>query len=402
MGYNEVPMANRLHIGIFGCRNAGKSSLINAITSQDLAIVSNIKGTTTDPVYKSMELLPIGPIVLIDTAGLDDVQSELGQNRVKKSLHVLNKTDIALLVVDVNVGLQGEDNVLLERIHKKEIPCIIVWNKCDTEHKKIPAKIPYDFPTFEVSATNHSHINELKEFITTQRGADNERPLISDLITTGDIIVLVMPIDESTPKGRVILPEQNVLRDCLDNNAISIIAQPPELPQIIRDFGHKIKLVITDSQAFGSVSEMVPEGIPLTSFSIVFARYKGVLDSAIAAAIALDHLEDGDKILISEGCTHHRQCNDIGAVKFPNWIRAHAPGKKLEFEFTSGRGFPDVLKQYKLVIHCGSCMLNEREVKYRYQTAIDEKIPITNYGIAIAHLHHVLARAIQPFGKKIK
>lgn len=395
MSLNNTPSSERIHIGIFGKRNSGKSSIINAITGQDLAIVSDIKGTTTDPVLKSMELLPLGPVVLIDTPGLDD-EGKLGTLRIKKAYQMLNKTDIAVLVVDGSIGMTEEDDRILTRIKEKSIPYVIVFNKMDliTDASVNTRQESHSLP---VSAKNGYHMQTLKEFIASQLPKElTEKKIVGDLIAPLDFVVLVVPIDSAAPKGRLILPQQQTIRDILDAGAVSIVVKDTELKDTLAKLGVKPKLVITDSQAFGKVSKEVPRDIPLTSFSILFARYKGNLDTLITGARTLDTLEDGDTVLISEGCTHHRQCDDIGSVKLPQWILAHTK-KELHFAFTSGTEFPDDLSDYQLIVHCGGCMLNEREVKYRMKCALDQNVPITNYGIAIAHMKGILTRSLEPF-----
>lgn len=393
MSLNATPSSERLHIGIFGKRNAGKSSVINALTGQSLAIVSDIKGTTTDPVLKAMELLPLGPVVMIDTAGLDD-SGELGELRVKKTYQMLNKTDIALLIIDANDGMTEQDNNILSKIKDKKIPYIIVINKADLtdlNNDKIPT------PNINVSAKTNQNIEELKELIGKLIPTEkSEFPLVRDLVNTGDFVVLVVPIDKAAPKGRLILPQQQTIRDLLEAGATSIVVRDTELATTLKDLGKTPKLVITDSQAFASVSKDTPSSILLTSFSILFARYKGELDILVSATKMLDTLENGDKILISEGCTHHRQCDDIGTVKLPNLIKKHC-NKEVTFEFTSGGEFPLDLSSYKLAIHCGGCMLNEREMKYRIKCCVDVGLPITNYGTALAHLNGILSRSLECF-----
>ncbi|HOP71652.1 MAG TPA: [FeFe] hydrogenase H-cluster maturation GTPase HydF [Thermoclostridium caenicola] len=392
MGLNETPSANRVHIGFFGKRNSGKSSLVNAVTGQDLAVVSDVKGTTTDPVYKAMELLPLGPVVIIDTAGIDD-EGELGKLRVKKSRQVLNKTDIAVLVVDGSSGMTREDEELLELIKKKNIPYVIAYNKADLSAMEQPE----DEHAICVSAKTGHNIHELKEKIAVLAAKDeSQRRIVGDLIKPSDFVVLVVPIDSAAPKGRLILPQQQTIRDVLDAGATAIVVKETEYRETLESLGKKPRLVITDSQAFEKVSAETPEDIPLTSFSILFARYKGNLGIAVNGARALETLRDGDVILISEGCTHHRQCDDIGTVKLPRWIRQYT-GKQLEFKFTSGTEFPEDLSGYKLIVHCGGCMLNEREMKYRYQCAVDQKVPIVNYGILIAYINGILDRCIAMF-----
>ncbi len=392
MSLNETPSANRVHIGIFGRTNAGKSSVINAITGQNLAIVSDIKGTTTDPVLKAMEILPLGPVVVIDTPGLDDT-SELGLLRIKKAYQVLNKTDIAVLVVDAVQGLTQADEAIKKRIEQKEIPYIIVHNKADLLNET-PQK---SGNCLYVSATTGDNIYELKEAIAKlSPNTVPKCPILSDLISPMDFVVLVMPIDSAAPKGRLILPQQQTLREVLDKNAVGIVIQDTELKSTLEKLGTKPTMIITDSQAFARVSKDTPDDIILTSFSILFARYKGDLTSLVEGAMVLDDLQDGDKLLISEGCTHHRQCDDIGTVKLPKWINNHTE-KKIEFEFTSGTEFPLDLSDYKLIIHCGGCMLNEKEMKFRIKCAADAGVPMTNYGTAIAHLNGILKRSLQIF-----
>lgn len=391
MSLNSTPASERIHIGIFGKRNAGKSSIINAITGQNLAIVSDVKGTTTDPVLKAMELLPLGPVVMIDTPGLDD-EGELGKLRIQKAYQMLNKTDLAILVVDSSLGMTKEDMDILERIQAKEIPYLIVMNKCDLLEDLIG--LP---EAIYVSAKDGKNIHELKEQIAIKaKREENERKIVGDLLKPLDFVVLVVPIDSSAPKGRLILPQQQTIRDILDSNAVSIVVKDTELEETLKKMAQPPALVITDSQAFAQVSKMVPREIPLTSFSILFARYKGDLQTVAKGAYAIDALEDGDTILISEGCTHHRQCEDIGTVKLPRLIKKHT-GKDVHFEFTSGTEFPLDLSKYKMIIHCGACMLNEREMKYRLKCAQDAGIPMTNYGIAIAHMTGILKRSIEPF-----
>lgn len=402
MSLNNTPSGERIHIGLFGRRNAGKSSIINAITGQNLAIVSDIEGTTTDPVIKSMELLPLGPVVVIDTPGLNDV-GELGALRIRKAYQMLNKTDIALLIIDSGYGVTDEDLRILKQIQKKNIPYLVVLNKCElTEDLNAltnalavcQADSEHIIP---VSAEKRIHIQELKDRIASLApDQDSDRRIVGDLIHPSDFIVLVVPVDKAAPKGRLILPQQQTIRDILDSRAISIVVQDTELKETLDSLGRKPSLVITDSQVFSRVAKDTPHDIPMTSFSILFARYKGNLKSLVNGAQAIDTLEDGDKILISEGCTHHRQCGDIGTEKLPNWLKQHA-GKNLTYEFTSGTEFPLELDQYKLIIHCGGCMLNEREMKYRMKCAEDAGIPMTNYGTAIAHMHGILERSLEIF-----
>ncbi len=392
MGLNEQVSAERIHIGFFGLRNAGKSSVVNAVTGQALSLVSDVKGTTTDPVKKAMELLPLGPVVIIDTPGIDD-EGELGRMRVKRAMQTLNLTDLAVLVVDATKGLSDADRELTASFEAKKIPYIIVYNKSDLL-ESIPEAAANEI---YVSAANGTNIHELREkmghLVKTE---ENSKRIVADLLEPNDFVVLVVPIDKAAPKGRLILPQQQTIRDILDAGAVSIVTRDTELPQTLEKLGRAPKMVITDSQAFGRVSRDVPRDIPLTSFSILMARYKGDLAEAVRGAAKLDDLQDGDVVLISEGCTHHRQCEDIGTVKMPNWIRKHT-GKEITFEFTSGGEFPEDLSKYALVVHCGGCMLNEREMKSRIRHSLDCDVPITNYGIAIAHMHGILARSIEPF-----
>lgn len=396
MSLNNTPSANRIHIGIFGKRNAGKSSIINAITGQSLAIVSDVKGTTTDPVLKAMELLPLGPVVIIDTPGLDDV-GDLGQLRVQKAYQILNKTDIAILVVDSSVGMTTEDEIILEIIKAKKIPYIIVMNKVDLLSNIDLEELPSSDNTIFVSTVSNINIYELKELIAKHAPKEDfSKRIVADLLSPLDFVILVIPIDSSAPKGRLILPQQQTIRDILDAGAVAISVKDTELAKTLSSLGRKPKLVITDSQVFHKVSADVPADIPLTSFSILFARYKGDLGTIVNGARALDTLENGDTILISEGCTHHRQCEDIGTVKIPKLLKNHT-GKELNFEFTSGTEFPMDLSKYKVIIHCGGCTLNEREMKYRLKCAEDVGIPITNYGIALAHMNGILERSVEIF-----
>lgn len=392
MGMNQTPAAERIHIGFFGRRNAGKSSVINAVTGQNLAIVSQVQGTTTDPVYKTMELLPMGPVMVIDTPGIDD-EGELGALRVKRSYQVLNKTDVAVLVVDGTLGITREDEALTERFRKKGIPYIIAYNKSD-QCEKTPLDRENEI---WISAQEGTNIYELKEMIASQGKKDEkETRLVGDLIKPSDFIVLVVPIDKAAPKGRLILPQQQTIRDILEADGVSVTVRENELKNTLKQLGKKPALVITDSQVFGQVAKDTPEDILLTSFSILFARYKGNLKDNVRGAMALDTLEDGDRVLISEGCTHHRQCNDIGTVKIPGWIQEYT-GKRLEFAYTSGTEFPEELGEYRLIVHCGGCMLNEREMKYRMSCAADQKVPMTNYGILIAYIKGILRRSLRPF-----
>ena len=392
MGMNDTPSGERVHIGFFGRRNAGKSSLVNAVTGQDLAVVSDTRGTTTDPVRKAMELLPMGPVLIIDTPGFDD-EGTLGELRVRKTRQILNKTDVAVLVADVQEGLKTCDQELLELFRAKGIPYLIAWNKSDLL-KEIPEAGEQEI---YVSAQEQFQIWELKEKIARLGQASAEQKvLVRDLLKPGDVVVLVIPIDTAAPKGRLILPQQQVIRDVLEAGASALCVRNTELTETLQALKEPPALVITDSQAFGLVSKLVPEKIPLTSFSILFSRYKGNLAAAVRGAKAVDSLEDGDSVLICEGCTHHRQCEDIGTVKMPAWIKKHT-GKDLAFHFTSGTEFPDDLSPYRLIIHCGGCTLNEREMQYRIKCAADSGIPMTNYGTMIAYIHGILARSVALF-----
>lgn len=403
MGMNQTPTSERVHISFFGKRNAGKSSVINAVTGQDLAIVSSVMGTTTDPVYKSMELLPLGPVVVIDTPGIDD-EGELGALRVRKSYQVLNKTDIAILVVDGTTGKGEEEFALLHKFHEKHIPYLVVYNKIDLLSVEKIKNLAMSVRAGEVlvSAADGMNIQELKEKIATLKPEDTHQyPLIQDLIEPLDLVILVVPIDKAAPKGRLILPQQQTIRDILERGALSLVVRDTELKSTLDHFlaqGVCPKLVVTDSQAFARVSKDVPENITLTSFSILFARYKGELETQLKGVAALSSIEDGDHILIAEGCTHHRQCGDIGTCKMPEWIRNYT-GKEPVFEFTSGTEFPDDVSSYKMVVHCGGCMLNEREMKYRIACCQDQGVPITNYGILIAQVTGILKRSLGPFPK---
>ncbi|MDD3402120.1 MAG: [FeFe] hydrogenase H-cluster maturation GTPase HydF [Hespellia sp.] len=404
MSLNSTPSADRIHIGIFGKRNAGKSSVINAITGQSLAIVSDVKGTTTDPVLKAMELLPLGPVVMIDTPGLDD-EGELGALRIQKACQILNKTDIAVVVVDGTVGMTKEDDAILDRIKAKDIPYVVVMNKLDLAADGAQniigdaanAKMSDQKNVIWVSSENKTNIYELKELIASQVKTDDQsHKIVGDLLEYGDLVVLVVPIDSAAPKGRLILPQQQTIRDVLESGAVSIVVRESELADTLAKLGTKPKMVITDSQAFEQVAKEVPEDILLTSFSILFARYKGNLKSVAEGARCLDKLKDGDTVLISEGCTHHRQCDDIGTVKMPGWIKEHT-GKELRFEFSSGVEFPMDLSRYQMIIHCGGCTLNEREMKYRLKCAADQGVPMTNYGTAIAYMKGILERSLEVF-----
>ena len=399
MGLNSTPSSERVHIGIFGKRNAGKSSVINAITNQSLAIVSDIKGTTTDPVSKAMELLPLGPVMIIDTPGLDDV-GELGKMRIQKSYQVLNKSDIGILVIDGTFGQTDEDKALINKFKEKNIPYIVVMNKLDLvrEQQNIDENEINSNPnTIWVSSTTKENIYELKEMIAKQSPTDEPKfKIVGDLLNPSDFVVLVVPIDKAAPKGRLILPQQQTIRDILEANANAIVLKENELKNTLKNLGKKPKLVITDSQVFSKVSADTPKDILLTSFSILFARYKGDLKETVKGVKTLEDLKDNDTILISEGCTHHRQCDDIGTVKIPKWITKYT-NKKINFEFSTGREFPYDLSKYKMIIHCGGCTLNEREMKYRVKCAQDQNIPFTNYGILIAYTQGILKRTLEPF-----
>ena len=399
MALNQTPAGERVHIGFFGRRNAGKSSLMNAVTGQELAVVSEVKGTTTDPVSKTMELLPLGPVMVIDTPGIDD-EGELGDLRVRKSRQVLNKTDIAVLVVDGTVGETKEDMELLALFHEKQVPYLVVYHKADLlpeagagkSSERNKEKSETSHPVLYVSSKTGLGIEDLKNRLAVMKPFKEEKDLLEGLVRPGDLVVLVTPIDKAAPKGRLILPQQQTIRALLDHGCVSMVVRETELEQMLKKIGQKPALVITDSQAFSMVSSIVPKDIPLTSFSILFARYKGDLRQAKA----LEKIQDGDKILISEGCTHHRQCNDIGTVKLPGWIRSYT-GREPEFVYTSGTGFQEDLKAFRVIVHCGACMLNEREMKYRLACARDQGVDITNYGIVIAHIHGILKRSLGPF-----
>ncbi len=398
MGLNESVSADRVHIGFFGLRNAGKSSLVNAITNQELSLVSDVLGTTTDPVRKAMELLPLGPVVIIDTPGLDD-EGSLGKARVKRARQVLNTVDIAILVTDAGKSLVALEKELVELFVAKKIPYIIVYNKLDENKDCLQKESEQEV---WVSAKLGTNVEALKEKIGKIAGkSEPDRRIVSDLLQENDTVLLVIPIDKAAPKGRLILPQQQTIRDILDAGARVIICRDSELEKTLSDMEKMPKLVITDSQVFGKVSKVVPKEVPLTSFSILFARYKGNLIGAVKGAAKLDSLCDGDKILISEGCTHHRQCGDIGTVKLPAWIREYT-NKNFELEFTSGRDFPEDLSGYSLIIHCGGCMLTEREMQYRVRQADDAGVPMTNYGMVIAHTHGILKRSLEPFEDALK
>ena len=419
---NATPAGERVHIGLFGRRNAGKSSLINALTGQKLAVVADVPGTTTDPVLKAMELLPLGPVLMMDTAGIDDT-GELGQLRVQKSLQVLNKTDIAILVVDSTAGITDEDQKMLQRIQDKELSCVVVFTKADvtnqheinnpdesisknklengTQGHAEPATqevaFPPSIPQISVSSTTGKNIRELKELLAhlvPQKKAPF--PICADLIGPEDTVLLVTPIDSAAPKGRLILPQQQTIRDIIDRGAAAVITQENNVSNALANMKKPPVMVITDSQAFGKVNQAVPDEINLTSFSILMARHKGNLEQAVLGVAALKQLKDGDSVLISEGCTHHRQCGDIGTEKLPKWIRDFT-GKQFRFSWTSGTEFPADLSPYKLIIHCGGCMLNEREMQYRYRCAADQDVPMTNYGLCIAYTHGILKRSLSVF-----
>lgn len=394
MSMNDTPLAERKHIAFFGCRNAGKSSLINAVTGQKLAIVSAIKGTTTDPVYKSMELLPAGPVVFIDTPGIDD-EGSLGEERVKKALGVLNKADLALVVIDTSIGITAADKKIISSIKGKQLPCLVVYNKSDTPDLQPERE---EAGSLHVSAKTGYNIEALKEEIArliVTENAGEQKALVEDLVKAGSYVLLVVPIDKAAPKGRLILPQQQVIRSLLDAGAIPIVTRDTELEQVIQKAGSFISLVITDSQAFKKVAAIVPESIPLTSFSILFSRYKGELKLQLEAASLLDSLKDGDRILIAEGCTHHRQCGDIGTQKIPAMLKQYC-AKDINFTFTSGTEYPENLTPYRIVIHCGGCMLNEKEMKNRIARTSAQNIPITNYGMVLAKMTGTLNRSIEP------
>lgn len=390
MELNKTPSGERKHISFFGCRNAGKSSLLNAVTGQQIAIVSDIRGTTTDPVYKALELQPAGPVMVVDTPGLDD-EGILGEMRIKSALKVLRKTDLAVLVVDAAAGMREEDQKILENIKEKNIPFITVYNKIDLRGASVPEG------EIGVSAVTGEGINELKNRIAgILNEVEEEKTIAGDLVNPGDLVVLVVPIDKAAPKGRLILPQQQTIRDLLDHGAIPVVTRDVELVETMEKLGNMVKLVITDSQVFQRVAEIVPKEIPLTSFSILFSRYKGELEKQLAAIGAVDRMQDGDRILIAEGCSHHRQCGDIGTEKIPALLRRLGD---FEISFTSGQEFPEDVLEYRLIIHCGGCMLNEREMKARIEISDRQGIPVTNYGMFIAKMTGVLDRSMEPLRK---
>ncbi len=388
MGLNTLASGERLHIAFFGMRNAGKSSLVNAVTGQNLSVVSDVKGTTTDPVKKAMELLPLGPVVIIDTPGLDD-EGQLGELRVQKARQIMEQTDIAVLVVDSTIGMCEADQTILSQLKERKLPYIIAYNKSDLKNVSVSED------AICVSATTGVGIEDLKNRLGEfAKKLEKTKVLIADLLNPGDTVVLVVPIDESAPKGRLILPQQMVLREVLDAHACAIVCQDTELKQVLSS--HEPKLVITDSQVFERVSKLTPPHILLTSFSVLMARYKGELEPLVQGAAAIKSLKDGDRVLISEGCTHHRQCNDIGTVKMPAWVEKFSSAK-LKFTFTSGNDFPQDLSEFRLVIHCGGCMLGDKAMLHRIECAVNQGIPIVNYGLAIAHMNGILERSLQPF-----
>jgi [FeFe] hydrogenase H-cluster maturation GTPase HydF len=394
MGLNDTPSGERIHIGLFGQRNAGKSSIINAITGQSLAIVSEVAGTTTDPVYKAMELLPLGPVMLIDTPGLDD-EGALGRMRVQKALEVLGKTDVAILVTDCRNSLGPVEQPLVEEFQKRQVPYLVVRNKSDLL-ETVPE--PENDQELYVSAATGAGVYTLKERIAALKPVESETlRIVGDLLEPLDTVVLVVPIDKAAPKGRLILPQQQTIRDILEAGAISVVVRETELRETLKKLGNKPKLVVTDSQVFSLVAQETPEDVLLTSFSILMARYKGDLPTLVSGVRAMELLQDGDKVLISEGCTHHRQCNDIGTVKIPRALERYT-GKHLEYCFTSGREFPEDLSPYRLIIHCGGCMLNEKEMKNRLHRAMLQGVPMTNYGVLLAQVNGILARSLEPFG----
>ncbi len=396
MSLNQAPTAERIHIGFFGLRNAGKSSLVNAFTGQTLSVVSDVAGTTTDPVRKAMELLPIGPVLIIDTPGMDD-EGTLGALRVEKTREVLATVHVAVLVVDATRGLSDLDRTLLSLFEERKLPYLIALNKTDLAATDAPLPAEYAARAQRVSAATGEGVNELKEAIgALAQGTGNTRRLVSDLLAPDDVVVLVIPIDESAPKGRLILPQQQTIRDILDSHCTVVACQDTELKKTLSLLKNPPRLVITDSQAFGRVAKDVPADILLTSFSILFARYKGDLVSLVRGASALAHLADGDRVVIAEGCTHHRQCGDIGTTKIPRWIENFSGAKPL-YTFTSGGEFPSDLSEYKLIVHCGGCMLNEKEMAHRMAVAEAAGVPMVNYGVAIAQMHGILRKSLEVF-----
>lgn len=393
MDLNQTPSANRTHIAFFGMRNAGKSSLMNAVTGQNIAVVSEIKGTTTDPVLKSMELLPLGPVTVIDTAGLDD-SGTLGRLRTEKTMQILRRTDIAVLVINAMYGMTSFDEEILNQINEQQIPYVLAYNKIDLK-PDLKQQLSADERTVFVSAATGEGINELKEKLTHFAKTKQEKFILKDIIAPKDTVVLVIPIDKAAPKGRLILPQQQVIRELLDIGATAVMTQDDNLADTLNNLKTEPRLVITDSQAFAKVNKIVPQEMELTSFSILFSRYKGNLKRQVSAVKILDTIKDGDKILIAEGCTHHRQCDDIGTVKLPNWIKKYTKADP-QFIFTSGTEFPHDLSAYKLIIHCGGCMLNEREMQSRLKAAQKQHIPMSNYGTAIAYMNGILQRTVRP------
>ena len=393
MSLNDTPSGQRTHIGFFGCRNAGKSSLVNAVTGQALSIVSEVKGTTTDPVTKAMELLPLGPVVIIDTPGFDD-EGALGEMRVTRAKDALNRSDVAVLVVDATQGMRPEDMQLLELIRERGLPHLIAWNKAES-----PEALPPERGALPVSALSGMNIHDFKEQLARIAPEPTERRLLGDLVRPGEVAVLVCPIDESAPKGRMILPQQQAIRDLLDSGALALVTKETELAAALDRLAEPPALVVTDSQAFSIVDAIVPDAVPLTSFSILMARYKGFLSTAVAGIGAAGRLKDGDRVLMAEGCTHHRQCNDIGTVKIPRWLREHT-GADLTIETCTGRDFPEDLSRYALVVHCGGCMLTERDVADRMHRAEAQDVPFTNYGIAIAQMTGTLERSLRMFPRE--
>lgn len=398
MGMNDTPSANRIHIGFFGRRNAGKSSVVNAVTGQELSIVSDVKGTTTDPVTKAMELLPLGPVLIIDTPGFDD-EGKLGEQRIKKTKQVLNKTDIALLIIDATVGMTKSEHELIDIFRNKNINYLLVYNKCDLLEVADMKKLLADDNAILVSAKDNKNITQLKEKIALMTDERKERQIVGDLINKGDVCILVTPIDQAAPKGRLILPQQQTIRDIIDNDATAIVIKEDMIKETLEKLNCKPRMVIADSQAFKRVANDVPRDIPITSFSILMARYKGFLEAAVNGAMAIDGLSDGARILVCEGCTHHRQCGDIGTVKLPAWLDEYS-GKKFSYSYMSGADFAEDLSEYDLIIHCGGCMLNEKEISYRMKSAFDASVPFTNYGTVIALTKGILFRSIEIFNGK--